>query len=73
MKDIKYWERKGFVFAARFFCEYDLWVNIETMQKLRRHVDGRELLSDLATGEYALVTDTQNGTGERPETRSEDA
>ena len=67
MKDIEYWKRKGFVFEARFHGEYDLWLNRETMQKLRRYVDGREFLSDLATGEYALVTDTQNAGIEFPE------
>ena len=63
MKDIKYWKREGFVFEARFPGEYDLWLNRKTMQKLRRYVDGREWLSDLATGEYTLVTDTDNDGG----------
>lgn len=57
MKDIEHWKRKGFVFEARFPGEYNLWVNRETMQKLRRYVDGREWLSDLRTGEYKLVQD----------------
>lgn len=58
MKDINYWKREGFEFDARFPGEYDLWVNRKTMQKLRRYVDGRERLSDLTTGKYALVQDT---------------
>ena len=60
MKDIEHWKREGFAFEKRFPGEYDLWVNRETMQKLRRYVDGREWLSDLTTGEYALVEDTPN-------------
>ena len=60
MKDIEHWKREGFTFEARFTGEYDLWVNHKTMQKLRRYVDGREWLSDLTTGEYALVQDTPN-------------
>ena len=60
MKDIEHWKREGFAFEKRSPGEYDLWVNRETMQKLRRYVDGREWLSDLTTGEYALVEDTPN-------------
>ncbi len=60
MKDIEHWKRNGFAFEARFPNEYDLWVNPKTMQKLRRYVDGREWMSDLTTGEYALVQDTPN-------------
>ena len=60
MKDIEHWKQEGFTFEARFTGEYDLWVNHKTMQKLRRYVDGREWISDLTTGEYALVQDTPN-------------
>jgi len=60
VKDIEHWKREGFAFEARFPNEYDLWVNRKTMQKLRRYVGGREWLSDLTTGEYALVQDTPN-------------
>ena len=60
MKDIEHWKQEGFTFEARFPGEYDLWVNYKTMQKLRRYVDGREWISDLTTGEYALVQDTPN-------------
>lgn len=55
MKDIEQWKREGFAFELRFPMEYDLWVNKHTMQKLRRHVDGSEWLSDLSTGEYERV------------------
>ena len=54
-KPIEYWKGEGFAFEARFPNEYDLWVNRETMQKLRRYCDGREWLSNLTTGEYELV------------------
>ena len=64
MKDIEHWKQEGFTFEARFTGEYDLWVNHKTMQKLRRYVDGREWLSDLTTGEYALVQDTPNVAGQ---------
>ena len=57
MTDIRHWKRAGFVFEARFPNEYDLWVNRETMQKLRRYVDGGEWLSDPTTGEYVLASD----------------
>ena len=60
MKDIEHWKREGFAFEARFPNEYDLWVNRKTMQKLRRYVDGQEWLSDMTTGEYAIVPDTPN-------------
>ena len=60
MKDIEHWKREGFAFEARFPGEYDLWMNRETVQKLRRYVDEREWLSDLKTGEYALVQDAPN-------------
>ena len=60
MKDIEHWKREGFAFEARFPSEYDLWMNSETMQKLRRYVDEREWLSDLKTGEYTLVQDAPN-------------
>jgi hypothetical protein len=56
MKDIEYWKNKGFRFKARFPGEYNLWINLETMQKLRRYCDGRELLSDIKTGEYKIVS-----------------
>ena len=55
MKDIEYWKKKGFVFEVRFPTEYDLWVNHETMQKLRRYVNGQEWISDLTTGEYIQI------------------
>jgi hypothetical protein len=60
VRDIEHWKGEGFAFEKRFPGEYDLWVNRETMQRLRRYVDGREWLSDLKTGEYALVQDTPN-------------
>ena len=53
MKDIEHWKREGFTFEARFPNEYDLWINRNTMQKLRRYVNGQEWLSDLTTGQYA--------------------
>ena len=59
-EDIEHWKREGFAFEARFPGEYDLWINRQTLQKLRRYVDGREWLSDLTTGEYALIQDTPN-------------
>jgi len=55
MTDIEVWKQKGFTFANRFPGEYDIWVNERTGQRLRRYEDGREWLSDLKTGEYALV------------------
>jgi hypothetical protein len=55
MKDVEQWKKEGFAFELRFAGEYDLWVNRYTMQKLRRHVDGSEWLSDLSTGEYERV------------------
>ena len=70
MKDIEHWKQEGFTFEARFPGEYDLWVNHKTMQKLRRYVDGREWLSDLTTGEYALVQDTPNAPAEARASRS---
>ena len=57
MKDIEHWKQKGFAFEMRFPDEYDLWFNEKTMQHLRRYVDGRELVSNLTTGEYELVQD----------------
>jgi len=60
MKDIEHWKRVGFTFETRFPGEYDLWMNRETGQKLRRYVDEREWLSDLKTGEYKLVQDAPN-------------
>ena len=65
MKDIEHWKQEGFTFEARFTGEYDLWVNHKTMQQLRRYVDGREWISDLTTGEYALVQDTPNAAPSR--------
>jgi hypothetical protein len=59
MKDYEEWKKEGFSFEKRFPGEYDLWVHPKTMQKLRRYVDGREWLSDLVTGEYRLIEDTQ--------------
>ena len=55
MKDIEHWKRLGFRFELRFPGEYDLWVNPDTMQKLRRYCDGREWLSNLRSGESELV------------------
>lgn len=55
MKDVEYWKSKGFAFEKRFPGEYDLWVNRETMQKLRRYVSGTEWLFNLTTGEYEVV------------------
>ena len=60
MKDIEHWKREGFAFEARFPNEYDLWMNRDTMQKLRRYTDGREWLSNPKTGEYELVQETPN-------------
>jgi len=60
--DIEHWKRKGFAFEARFPNEYDLWINRETMQNLRRYVGGREWLSNLTTGEYELVQDMRQTT-----------
>jgi hypothetical protein len=59
MKDIEHWKREGFALVARFPNEYELWVNRKTMQNLRRYCDGREWLSDLATGEYILVQESK--------------
>ena len=53
--DIEYWKRQGFAFELRFPNEYDLWVNHETLQKLRHYVDGRDWLSNPKTGEYELA------------------
>ena len=58
--DIEHWKREGFAFEARFPNEYDLWMNKETMQKLRRYTDGREWLSNLTTGKYELVQEMPN-------------
>ena len=57
MKSIEHWKQKGFEFEARFPDEYDLWINLDTMQKLRRYFNGREWLTSLTTGEYEPVCD----------------
>jgi len=58
VKDAGYWEQRGFVFEKRFPDEYDLWVNPDTMQRLRRYFDGGEWLTHPRTGEYGRVEDT---------------
>lgn len=58
MRDIEYWKKLGFEFDSRYVGEYDLWFNLKTMQRLRRCVDGQEMLTDSVTGKYKLVLDT---------------
>ena len=51
-EDMEEWALKGFRYDMTFHDEYDLWINPDTMQKLRRHIDGSVWIKNIKTGEY---------------------
>jgi hypothetical protein len=54
-EDMEEWALKGFRYDTTFPDEYDLWINPDTMQNLRRYKDGSVWLTNLKTGDYEKV------------------
>ncbi len=52
--DIEHWHRQGFRFQQRFPGEYDFWIAVDTMQKLRLYLDGRIWQTD-KFGNYVQI------------------
>lgn len=50
-EDMEEWALKGFRYDTTFPDEYDLWINPDTMQNLRRYKDGSVWLTNLKTGD----------------------
>ena len=50
--DMEEWALKGFQYDMTFPDEYDLWINPNTIQKLRRYIDGSVWITNIKTGEY---------------------
>jgi hypothetical protein len=54
-EDMEEWALKGFRYDTTLPYEYDLWINPDTMQNLRRYKDGSVWLTNLKTGDYEKV------------------
>lgn len=61
-EDMEEWALKGFRYDTTFPDEYDLWINPDTMQNLRRYKDGSVWLTNLKTGDYEKVEKSGDST-----------
>jgi hypothetical protein len=64
-EDMEEWALKGFRYDTTFPDEYDLWINPDTMQKLRHYKDGSVWLTNLKTGDYEKVEKSCASTEEK--------
>jgi len=64
-EDMEEWALKGFRYETTFPDEYDLWIKPDTMQKLRRYIDGSVWITNIKTGEYEKVEKSSVSTEEK--------